>query len=81
MQTLFVVDFFQELADRSTSMYEIPIFSSVYLFILQRLHERLTRGIVPGIRLARHTDFDAVLFEQVRIIAAGVLRAAIRVMD
>src|SRR6202011_2679104 len=56
VQTLFVVDLLQELADGSTSMHQIPIFSSVYLFIFESLHERLARGIFPRVRLATHTD-------------------------
>src|ERR1019366_991082 len=46
MQTLFVVDLLQELADRRTRVHQIPIFSPVYLFMLERLHERFTSGIV-----------------------------------
>ena len=35
-------------------------------------HERLTRRIVPRIRLAAHADVDAVPLQQVRVIAAGM---------
>src|ERR1700690_531687 len=45
VQTLFVVDLLQELADLGTSVKHIPIFRSVYLFLLEGLHERLTSGI------------------------------------
>ena len=61
-------------------MRAIAILGSLHLFLFQGLHERFTRGIVPGVRLAAHTDVDAVRLQQIRVLAAGILHAAIGVM-
>jgi hypothetical protein len=38
-------------------------------------------GVVPRIAFARHADADAVFFEQVCVVAAGVLRPAVRMVN
>jgi hypothetical protein len=37
--------------------------------------------VVPRITLARHADLNIVCFEEFGVVAAGVLRAAIGMMD
>jgi len=38
------------------------------------------RHVVPRIAFARHADFDAIGFEQIRVVLAGVLRATVGMM-
>ena len=80
MQPLPIVDRFQEFADAFASMGQIAIFVAEHFFILQRLHERFAGRVVPRVALARHADFNAVGFEQIPVIVAGVLRAAVGMM-
>ncbi len=51
------------------------------LLVLQGLHERFAARIVPRITFAGHADHDAARLQQIRILTAGVLGAAIGVMD
>ena len=53
----------------------------VDFFYFQRVQETLGNGIVPAIAFSAHARRDPVLFKQRLIIAAGILAAAVRVMD
>lgn len=65
---------------RSKRLGQIAILIAVHFLVLQRFHERLAGGVVPGVALAGHADANAVGFQQRDVVATGVLRAAIRVM-
>lgn len=60
VQPLLVVDLFQEPGDGGASLGQVPVFVPMYLLVLQGLHERFASRVVPRVRLARHTDVDAV---------------------
>src|SRR5437588_9092940 len=60
MQPLLVVDLLQKLADASARFGQVAILAAIDFFALQRLHERLTGRVVPGIAAARHADPDLV---------------------
>src|SRR6478752_2964095 len=77
VQTFLVVDLFQELRDRSSGIGQIAVFIAQNLFILERFHERLDSGVIPRIAFATHADLDAVSLEQIRVVVAGILAAAI----
>ena len=81
MQPFLVVDLFQKLADGRTRFRQIPVFVAQHLFVLQSLYERFAGRVVPGVAFTRHADVDAVGLQQVGVIVAGVLRAAIGMMD
>ena len=80
VQAFLVVDLLQEHANARLGLGQMAIFGAVDLFVFQSFHKRFARGIVPGIRFPRHADADAVVLEQLRVIGAGVLHAAIGVM-
>ena len=80
VQAFLVVDLFDEHVDRGPRIGQIAAFLMQHLFVLQRLHERLTRGVVPGIALAAHADLDAMPLQPVRLVVAGILAAAIGVI-
>src|SRR5258706_87697 len=80
VQPFLVVDLFEELADGSASVGQVAVFVAQHLFVLERFYERLAGRVVPRIAFARHTDLDAVCFEQVRVVLAGVLRTPIGMM-
>lgn len=65
---------------RSDRTVYIAIFVAEHFFVLERFHERFAGRVIPRIALARHADIDAVGFEQIRVIVAGVLRAAVGMM-
>jgi hypothetical protein len=50
-------------------------------FALQAAEEALNRGIVPAVSLATHAADHAVLFQQFLVVMAGVLAAAIGMMN
>src|ERR1700757_2447253 len=80
VKPLLVIDFLKKLADGSFRFAEVAIFIPQDLLILERFDERLASCVVPRIAFARHTDFDRVHLEQIRVFVAGVLRAAVGVM-
>jgi len=46
-------------------------------FHLQRTEQRFRAGVVPAVALAAHRRRDAMLFEHIAEVQAGVLAAAI----
>ncbi len=80
VQTFLVVDAIEKLPDAPFRLGEIFILEQIDLFIFQGLHERFRHGVVVGIGLAAHADANAVLLEQLRVVARGVLHAAGGVM-
>src|SRR5690348_14736906 len=68
------------MLDRRTRLRQITVLLAMDLFVLQRLHERFTGGIVIWISFAAHTDRDAPAFQQVRVVLGSILNAAVRMM-
>ena len=54
---------------------------AVDLLLLERLHEALRLGIVVGIADPAHAGGNAVLLQQIGVVAAGILDAAVGVVD
>src|ERR1700723_2598267 len=54
---------------------------AVQPFHLQRSKQRLRAGVVPAVSLAAHRWCNAMLFEYLTEVVAGVLAAAIAMMD
>jgi len=81
VKPLLIVDLVQKLGDAGAGFPQVAVFAAVDLFVLERFHKRFAGGVVPRIAFTRHTDRDAVILQQVRIVVAGILRAAIGVMD
>jgi len=52
-------------------MIQIPVTPPIHFFGLQRLHETLSPGIVPGIARPTHADRDAGGFEPLRFLPKG----------
>ncbi len=53
----------------------------MHLLVLQCFHERFAGRVVPRIALARHADGDAVFLQQIRVIAAGILRTTVGLVN
>src|ERR1017187_7497276 len=53
VEPFLVVDLLQKLADASPGFGQVAILAAIDFFALQRLHERFTRRVVPGIATAR----------------------------
>src|SRR5438270_8047711 len=81
VKPFLVIDLLEELADRGPRLGQIAVFVAMNLFVLQGLHEGFARRVIPWIRFARHTDVDAVFPEQIRVVAAGILRTTVGMMD
>ncbi len=80
MQAFLVVDLFEELRAEGTCPGQVAVFIAQNLFVLQRFHERLAGCVIPRIALAAHADIDSVRLQQVGVIVACVLAAAIGVV-
>src|SRR6516165_4305971 len=81
VQSLSVVDVFNEDADRLAGVVEITIFSAVNLLLFECLHEALSLGIVVGITHSTHARLDVMGSKHLGILAARILYATIRMMD
>src|SRR3954452_22919921 len=75
VKTLSVIDLLEELVDGGARFCQVPVFVAMDLLVFECFHKRLAGGIVPGIRFTRHAYIDSVVFQQIRVIAAGVLGA------
>ena len=81
MKSFPVVDFFEKIADLGPRFGQIPVFVAVNLLTLQGFHKGFAGCVVPRISFTRHADDDAVFLQQTGVIAAGILRATVGVMD
>src|SRR5215813_9260092 len=81
METLAFVDDLDEAADISLGMVEVAIELAINLLGLEGLHEALGHGVVVRAADAAHARLDARRLEAADIVAAGVLDAAIGMMD
>ena len=69
MQALLVIDAFDELANAPTRVSEIEILGTIDLLVLQRLDKRLGLGVVVRIATPAHADQNAMIGEQLDVIA------------
>ena len=60
MQSLSIVNVFDEDADRLPCVVEIAIIAAVYLLLFECSHEALSLGIVVGIADPTHARLDLV---------------------
>src|SRR5581483_2266886 len=81
VETMAVIDHFDELADRSPGGGEIAIGTAVDLLALQRFHEAFGHRIVPRAADPAHARLDAGLLEASDVVIAGILDAPIGVVD
>ena len=73
MKALPIVDLLEELVDGGVRFCQVPVFVAMDLLVFQCFHERLAGGVVPGIRFTRHAYIDAVFFQQIGVVVAGIL--------
>ena len=81
MQPLGVVDVGDEVVDAGPGVVDGLEGSGVELLGLEGLHEALGLGVVEGVARPRHADGDVVVGEALAVGEAGVLHAAVGVMD
>ena len=81
MQSAGVVDVVDEGADPALGVFAAPIGLAVDLLGFERMHEALGFGVVLRRARPAHAGVGADLVKAQRIIAAGVLHAAIGMMD
>src|SRR5882762_561824 len=81
VQALLVVDLLDEGADAARGFMVIAIEPAIDLLGLERRHEALGLGVVVGIADPAHADADAVRLQELAVVGAGILHAAIGVMD
>src|SRR5262249_8059 len=80
MQTLAVVDFVQELANRSPCLFQAAIFGAIDFLVLESFNKTLRLRIVIGRSGAAHADADAVLLKFCGVVARSILHTAIGMM-
>ena len=76
-----VVDLLDERPDAGLGLGQVAVGSAIHLFGLQRLHEALSLGVVGGTAATAHGGDDAGVLKPAGVVAAGILHAAIRVVD
>jgi len=81
MQSLPIVNVFNEAGDTSPGVRGIAISQSCNFFLLQGFHEALRTRIVIRIAHPAHTRLDPMRVEDVRIAAASVLNSPVRVVN
>jgi len=81
VQSPTIVDLLDEGADRGACVADVSIGSSIDLLVLERLDEALRLGVVVGIADAAHARLDVVPFQQLGVLAARILHAAIGMVD
>jgi len=80
VQSLFVVDLFQEPFEGSAGFGQVAIILPIHLFVFQGFEEGLRPSIVMGISWSAHADADVLRPQQIGVIARGVLHATIGMM-
>lgn len=76
-----IVHLLDEGADRISCVLRIAVGLAVDLLLLEGLHEALCPGIVVRIAHPAHACGNAMPLQQFSVVAAGVLDAAIGVVD
>lgn len=77
MQALAIVNLFEEFTDVAACMFGIVIEAAIHFLRLERFHEALGLGVIVRVGNAAHAGPDTVGIEDVGVVAAGVLRAAV----
>ncbi len=81
MEAFAIVRGFQKGSDSGSCLGQVAVFDAMHLLVLKRLHEALGFSIVVRVAFAAHTDLDTVRGEQLCVLAASVLHAAVGVMN
>ena len=81
MQSLLIVVPVDKFLDVSAQVIEIAILVGVDFFPLQSLQKTFAAGVVVRIRRAAHARNHSMPFENGAIVFAGILHAAIGMMD
>lgn len=81
VKALAIIDLLDEAADHLSGMISIAVGAPVHLLLLERFHEALCLGIVIRVTDAAHAGLNIMRLQQGAVIAAGILHAAIGVMD
>src|SRR6266852_1863215 len=80
MQAFFVVHLSDKLGNRSLGFADVAVVIAIDLFVLQRFDKAFRHGVVVRITGPAHAAADAVLVEQITVVSASILYAAIGVM-
>ncbi len=81
VEPLAVVGGFNELSDDRPGMGEITVGAGIDLFVLERLHETLGHGVVVRAPGPAHAGLDAGGLKAGNVVAAGVLHAAVGMVN
>src|SRR5208282_4639992 len=81
MKALDVVDGLDEGADLASGVFDRRVGLGVHLLGFERLHEAFGLGVVVGVGEAAHAGGDLARRKTLGVVAAGVLHAAVGVVD
>src|ERR1700678_1085828 len=81
MESLSVVNLFDEPADPLTRIFQVQISRVVNFLFLERSHKPLSTSIVVGIATAAHAYLDLVVVQQRGILGRRILNTAIRMVN
>src|SRR5271167_2579129 len=77
MQALLVVNFLQELSDRSFGFLQIAVFRAVDFLVFEGLDKTFRSGIVVRVRHPAHAATNAVLFQLCPVVLRSILHAPV----
>src|SRR6266852_2905428 len=81
MQPLVHVDLLQKAPDVGSRIRQIAILMQVHLFLFERAHEPLNKGIFRWRAFGGHTDLHLCPLQHLHIAMRGVLYPLIRMVD
>src|SRR6266851_3199361 len=80
MQALLVVDFLQELPNRSLRLLQIVVLRAVDFLVFEGLDKTLRSGIVVGRCRSAHADANVALLQLCRVVVRSILHAPVRMV-
>jgi hypothetical protein len=81
MQPVMVVGDFEKCRQFGAQCIQIAPLSAVHLLLFECLDERLSLGVVVGITHAAHARLHSMIGQQREIVGAGILNAAVGMMN
>src|ERR1700752_2607572 len=80
MQSLVIVNGFDEAPDAAPSLDQVSILRAVDFLVLQRLHKRFSLSVIVGIAAPAHADSYSPIHQQIGISSRSILRSSIRMV-
>lgn len=81
MQSLAIIDFFDEEGKPVLDILESPVFPEIDLFGFEGFDEAFGGSVFIGIPFTGHADPEAVVQQHLHVVVGGILNPPVGVMD